>query len=198
MRKRGFDLRMRIAFLAVLVLAVAGMGGVADFARAQQSGTSGTTDSQPAEPDTVDAQRAEQIAVVITCKGMIDDGLFQSIKRRSQQAIDNGASYLIYEIQTYGGLVKSADEISKYWIMGIGKNVHTVAYITTEAISAGAMISVSCKDIIMLENTKIGDCAPIMMGAKLEGTEREKTESFIRGIFSSAAGDGFSSISAVI
>ncbi len=209
MRKRGFDLRMRIAFLAVLVLAVAGIGGVADFARAQQSAEQvvapEAVDAQSAEqvvvpeaidaqsaeqvvaPEAVDAQSAEQIAVVITCKGMIDDGLFQSIKRRSQQAIDDGASYLIYEIQTYGGLVKSADEISKYWIMDIGKNVHTVAYITTEAISAGAMISVSCKDIIMLENTKIGDCAPILMGAKLEGVEREKTESFIRGIFSSAA-----------
>ena len=49
------------------------------------------------------------------------------------------------------------------------------------------MISVSCKDIIMLSNTTIGDCAPITMGGKLEGVEREKTESYIRAIFSRAA-----------
>ncbi len=58
---------------------------------------------------------------------------------------------------------------------------------TTEAISAGAMISVACKDIIMLENTTIGDCAPIAIGAKLEGVEREKTESFTRAAFTRAA-----------
>jgi membrane-bound serine protease (ClpP class) len=129
-------------------------------------------------------------AAVIVCKGMIDDGLFKSIQRRTQIARDKGAEYLIYEIQTYGGLVDAADNICKYLILEVGKEAHTVAYITTEAMSAGAMISVSCRDIIMLENTQIGDCAPMILvpGQKLEGVEREKTESFIRGLFDRAAG----------
>ncbi|MHC4220821.1 MAG: NfeD family protein, partial [Planctomycetota bacterium] len=126
-------------------------------------------------------------AAVISCKGMIDDGLFQSIKRRSELAIEAGADYLIYEIQTYGGLLKAGDDISKYFILEISKKAHTVAYVTTEAISAGAMVSVSCQDIIMLENTTIGDCAPIQMGGKLEGVEREKVESFTRAAFIRAA-----------
>ena len=108
-------------------------------------------------------------AAIITCKGLIDNGLYQSIQRRTETAIDKGADYLIYEISTYGGLVKAADDISKYFINEAGKKAHTVAYITTEAISAGAMISVSCQDIIMRENSKIGDCAPVMLGGKLEG-----------------------------
>lgn len=127
------------------------------------------------------------IAAVISCQGMIDDGLFKSIKRRSEEAVSRGATYLIYEIGTYGGLLQAGDDISKYFILEIGKKVHTVAYITTEAISAGAMISVGCKDIIMLENTTIGDCAPIVMGGKLEGVEREKAESFTRVAFVRAA-----------
>ncbi|MBW8002440.1 MAG: hypothetical protein FVQ80_10530 [Planctomycetes bacterium] len=126
-------------------------------------------------------------AMVIVCKGMIDDGLYKSIQRRTDIALAGGADYLIYEIQTYGGLVQSADDISKYLILDIGKKAKTVAYITSEAISAGAMISVSCHDIIMLENTKVGDAAPIMLGGKLEGVEREKQESFIRAIFKTAA-----------
>jgi len=126
-------------------------------------------------------------AVIIVCKGDIDDGLYKSIRRRSQMALDAGVEYLIYEIGTYGGLLNSADDISKYFILDIGKRAHTVAYVTTEAISAGAMISVSCKDIIMLENTTIGDCAPILMGGKLEGVEREKIESFTRAAFMRAA-----------
>ena len=134
-----------------------------------------------------DEPAEEKIAAIISCKGLIDDGLFQSIKRRSQRALDEGASHLIYEIGTYGGLLKSGDDISKYFILDIGKKAHTVAYITTEAISAGAMISVGCKDIIMLENTTIGDCAPIILGGKLEGVEREKSESFTRAAFMRAA-----------
>ena len=46
-------------------------------------------------------------AAVIICKGMIDDGLFKSIQRRTQIALDSGVQYLIYEIQTYGGLVNA-------------------------------------------------------------------------------------------
>jgi membrane-bound serine protease (ClpP class) len=126
-------------------------------------------------------------AAVIVCKGMIDDGLYKSIKRRTQIALDAGAEYVIYEIDTYGGLLISADDISQYFILDIGKKIHTVAYVRTKAISAGAMISVSCRDIIMRENTTIGDCAPITMGGKLEGVEREKAESPTRAMFQRAA-----------
>ena len=48
-----------------------------------------------------DEPAEEKIVAVISCKGLIDDGLFQSIKRRSDIAIDAGASYLVYEIGTY-------------------------------------------------------------------------------------------------
>jgi membrane-bound serine protease (ClpP class) len=139
------------------------------------------------EPNVAGTDSPGVKAAVIVCKGMIDDGLYKSIKRRTQIALDNNAEYIIYEIGTYGGLLQSADDISKYFILDIGKKAHTVAYVTTEAISAGAMISVSCRDIIMRENTTIGDCAPIVMGGKLEGVEREKAESFTRAAFMRAA-----------
>ncbi|MEK7995320.1 MAG: hypothetical protein AAB403_16075, partial [Planctomycetota bacterium] len=143
--------------------------------------------SVPVEQNKPGADAPAVKAAVIVCKGLIDDGLYKSIRRRSQLALNAGADYLIYEIGTYGGLLQSADDISKYFILDVGKKVHTVAYIATEAISAGAMISVSCKDIIMLENTTIGDCAPIAIGTKLEGVEREKAESFTRAAFVRAA-----------
>ncbi len=138
---------------------------------------------------STDASRQAK-AAIITCKGDIDYGLFISLKRRSKLAVEQGADYLIYQVETYGGLLKSADDISKFFILDIPAlypNAHTVAYVTTEAISAGALISVSCKDIIMKEHTTIGDCAPIAMGTTLEGVEREKVESPTRGFFSRAA-----------
>lgn len=126
-------------------------------------------------------------AAVIPCTGEIDQALFDSIERRSEIAMAAGAKYLIYQIETYGGRVDSADSISKYFMHTIAHRARTIAYVSTEAISAGALISVSCNDIIMREHTKIGDCAPITLGEKLEGVEREKAESFIRAIFRSAA-----------
>jgi membrane-bound serine protease (ClpP class) len=163
----------RFVVVSVWLLLIVGLCG-------QRASIGDSNDISPEQPSVK--------AAVIVCKGMIDDGLFKSIKRRTQIARNKGAEYLIYEIQTYGGLVSSADDISKYFL-DAAKEAHTVAYITTEAISAGAMISVHCQDIIMLENTTIGDCAPVVLipSQKLEGVEREKTESFIRGIFDRAA-----------
>ncbi len=143
--------------------------------------------NEPNEPNQPVAEVNQAKAARIICTGMIDDGLYKSIKRRTDLALADGVDYLIYEIGTYGGLLQSADDIAKYFILDVGKKVKTVAYIRTEAISAGAMISVSCQDIIMLENTTIGDCAPITMGGKLEGVEREKAESFTRAAFDRAA-----------
>ena len=126
-------------------------------------------------------------AAVINCHGMIDEGLYKSIVRRSQEAIDAGADYIFFDVQTYGGLVDSADDISKFLIHDVAGKAHTVAYISKEAISAGAMVSVACKDIIMRTSTTIGCSAPIVMGGTLEGVEREKAESFVRAAFSRAA-----------
>ncbi len=154
---------------------------------AQQDEEPGANGLSAGSAEPVNSEPEAQIAL-IPCKGMIDDGLFKSIKRRSQQAIDNGADYLIFQIETYGGLLKSGDDIAKYFVLELGKKVRTVAYVTSEAISAGAMISVSCQDIIMLKNTTIGDCAPITMGGgQIEGVEREKIESFTRSTFERAA-----------
>jgi len=143
-----------------------------------------------AEPNTPSAPvrlSPDAKAAIIPCTGLIDDALFYSIKRRTETALRGGANYLIYEMGTYGGLVDAADSIAKYLIQKVAPRGHTAAYVATEAISAGALISVSCRDIIMQENTTIGDAAPITMGGKLEGVEREKAESFMRAAFQRAA-----------
>ncbi len=157
--------RMRYGFLIAMVGALQAAGWAAEAER----------------------QVPEVKAALIPCKAEIDQALFDSIERRSEIALAAGAKYLIYEIQTYGGRVDSADSIAKYFIQGVGHRARTVAYVATEAISAGALISVSCNDIIMRENTTIGDCAPITLEGKLEGVEREKAESFVRAAFRRAA-----------
>jgi membrane-bound serine protease (ClpP class) len=139
------------------------------------------------EPNDFEEDLPPAKTAVITCHDMVDDGLYKSIRRRTQNALDQGCGYLIYEIDTFGGDLLAAYNIWEYFMHEINSQAETVAYISKKAISAGALISVACEDIIMKENTRIGDCAPILLGGKLEGTEREKIESDTRAAFSSSA-----------
>jgi len=133
------------------------------------------------------AKRRPVKAAVIVCEDTVDGGLFESIKRRNQIALDQDCDYLIYEIDTLGGELSAAYNIWEHFMHEINPRAHTVAYVSKKAISAGALISVACEDIIMREKTRIGDCAPILLGGTLEGTEREKIESDTRAAFSSSA-----------
>ncbi|HEX42379.1 MAG TPA: hypothetical protein ENN81_10020 [Phycisphaerales bacterium] len=174
---------MRVLGRFILLLCLAATVAMgAQEANLPADGSGGESDGTVPARELVQARGA-----VVVCEGMIDDGLFQSIRRRAESAIAGGAGYLVFEISTYGGAVEAADDIAKYLILDLGKRVRTVAYVSTEAISAGALISVSCQDIVMLANTTIGACAPIALGAELKGVEREKVESFIRAAFMRAA-----------
>ncbi len=137
------------------------------------------------EPNNLQEQKKVKAAVII-CEGMIDNGLYKSIERRSEFALEQGCEYLIFEIDTFGGELMAAHDIWEYFMHDINLRSHTVAYVSKKAISAGALISVACNDIIMKQNTRIGDCAPIALGAKLEGVEREKVETDTRAAFEAA------------
>jgi membrane-bound serine protease (ClpP class) len=162
---------MRNVYLIVIILMLAATAVCAENAIV-------SADSN--QPKTVKA-------VIISCHDMIDEGLYKSIKRRTEMALAGGCEYIIYDIDTYGGDLFAAFDISNYFLHDLKDKVVTVAYVSKKAISAGAMISVGCKEIIMKENASIGDCAPIVMGGKLEGVEREKVETVTRAAFKNSA-----------
>lgn len=137
------------------------------------------------EPNETEVRTAK--AAVIICHDMIDGGLLESIKRRTGIALEQGVEYLIFDIDTFGGGLFAAYEISDYFLHEINAKAATVAYVSKKAISAGALISVACEDIIMKEKTRIGDCAPMTIGGKLEGVEREKIETDTRTMFETSA-----------
>ena len=77
---------------------------------------------KPPEPKTTQTPDKSIIsqkppkAVIITCADMVDEGLYESIKRRTEQALQQGATYIIYQIDTFGGRVDSAIEIYNYFM----------------------------------------------------------------------------------
>ena len=119
---------------------------------------------------------------IIPLSGMIDGGIYNSLKRRVEIANENGSNLIIFEIDTFGGQLESAFEISEH-ISNI-KNTKTVAFIPTKAISAGSLIAISCNEIYMSPQAELGDCEPIVPSS--EGgykTVGEKIQTVLRTKF---------------
>jgi membrane-bound serine protease (ClpP class) len=119
-------------------------------------------------------------AVVITIDGQIDDYSKGVLLRRFEKARSLNADTVILQIDTYGGLVTSALEMSRF--LKRQDNLHIIAFVHDKAISAGAMIALACDEIVMSPGATIGDAAPISISpsGRLEGlgpAERAKIES---------------------
>lgn len=130
-------------------------------------------------------------AVVIPIRGEISDVMKGSIERRLNRALAGGAKTVVFEMDTPGGLVTSALDICSL-IKNVPPDVDTVAWVNEHAYSAGAMISVSCRRIVMSSSSRIGDCAPIMISPvgglqELPTAERAKAESPVLGEFRESA-----------
>src|SRR6202020_403982 len=77
-------------------------------------------------------------------------------------------------------------------------DLHVIAYISDKAYSAGAMIAVSCNEIVMAPSAVVGDCAPIIFDTSghlepMPAAERAKAQSPVVNDFdASAARNGYS------
>ncbi len=119
----------------------------------------------PTEADATDlgdVGLTDQKGAIITIDGTISDVTTDSIERRVAAARDQGADVIIFEVNTPGGYVTSALDICDY-IKNL-EGVKTVAWINTQAYSAGSMISVACDEIVMARASVLGDCGVILAG----------------------------------
>lgn len=133
------------------------------------------------EADRVPKSDAYRIPI----KGMIDRGLFESLKRRVDIAKGNGAKVIIFEIDTFGGRLDAAMKISD--LINDLKDIKAIGYIPKKAISAGALISMSCDEIVMGSGSTIGDCQPIIPTQEGYKEAGEKAESPLRATFRTLA-----------
>lgn len=90
---------------------------------------------------------------VVKVDGEIDPGMTKLIQRGLVTAKQDGARAIIFEINTFGGLVDSAVEIRDAII---DSPVPTVAYVKDRAWSAGALIALACDKIYMTPESSMG------------------------------------------
>ena len=124
---------------------------------------------------------------VIPVEGTVNPSMAYFIKRSVEKGIIEGVSIFILDMNTFGGRVDSALDISDT-LTDVPENVTVFAYVSQKAISAGALIALSTKGIVMAPNTLMGDCAPIsystdgpqMLGEKFQSPLRAKFRSLAR------------------
>jgi membrane-bound serine protease (ClpP class) len=117
----------------------------------------------------------------VPIQGTIDLGLPPFIERVIEQAEREQPDAIIFDIDTFGGRIDGATRI-KDAIMS--STVPTVAFINRRAISAGALISLSCKTIIMSKGATIGAATAVDMEGKKAS---EKVISYMREEMSATA-----------
>ena len=117
----------------------------------------------------------------IPIEGTIDLGLPPYIERSIKEAETNNAVSIIFTVNTFGGRVDAATQIKDAIL---DSKVPTVAFINKRAISAGALISLSCEKIYMTGGATIGATTAVDMSGKKAS---EKVISYMREEMASTA-----------
>lgn len=103
---------------------------------------------------------------IIPVDQKIERGLQSFLERGFEEAANYGAVLIMLEVDTPGGLVKSAEEIGT---MVRESEIPTAAYITGDAASAGSYIALNAGAIIMKPGSMIGSASLVdLNGQKVD------------------------------
>ena len=106
------------------------------------------------------------------------------LKKAIDEANDKKADLIILELDTPGGLLSSALSIKNYIMES---NVPVVVYINKNALSAGALISLSAKEIYMSDGSVIGAATPVYLNGNEPKKAGEKEVSAMRAAMRASA-----------
>ncbi len=135
----------------------------------------------PADDATNSELTQNALVYVIDIRTEIGGGVSTYVKKGIQKAEQANADIIVFDIDTPGGKVDSAVKIIRSIQV---TEVPTIAFINRQAISAGAMISAACDQIVMTSGATIGDSAPV----DTQGNEApEKIVTYIRTTIRSTA-----------
>jgi membrane-bound serine protease (ClpP class) len=123
--------------------------------------------------------------VVVPLRGEISLSMVMFLRRAEKLAESNGAAAIIFEMNTYGGRIDAAEEITNVLNRA---TIPTYTFINTNAGSAGALIGLATQHIWMAPVSAIGAAAPVLpTGEDVPLTEREKTISYFSALIRNSA-----------
>lgn len=113
---------------------------------------------------------------VVPINGEINRATANFVKDAIKDANEKGPRAIIFEINTYGGLVDQAIEIKDAIL---STSIPTIAFVNNKAISAGVLITIASEKVVMNTNATIGSAETI--------PNTEKTLSFWRSVLRDTA-----------
>jgi len=126
---------------------------------------------------------------LIPITDVIDDALVYVIRRGLNEAVQKDASAIVFEFNTPGGRLSSAEEIL-HLLRDV--KVPTYSFVNPNAISAGALIAMATDHIYLTPGSKIGDAMPIMISMfgsvePMPESIEEKSVSYVSAMIRAAA-----------
>lgn len=115
---------------------------------------------------------ADVMARVIAVHDVIDPVLGEFVIREMRKAVSEGVNVIIFDVDSPGGYLMTAEEIALAISELDPRKVTTVAWIRKEAVSGAAIISLGCDKIIMHPDATIGDAGVIQETADGGAFER--------------------------
>lgn len=115
-----------------------------------------------ADESTSAASPGDTAAAILPITKQITNVTVESLKRRIEQAREQGAGIIIFELDTPGGLVTSSIAVAD--LIKNMPDIKTVAWVNPNAHSGGTIIAVACDEIVMARSSRMGDSQVIMFG----------------------------------
>ncbi len=140
-------------------------------------------DTLAAEPVTTSQLHAKSKKLIykLDVKEDIGPAIWRKTQKAFEEAEELNADLILLHMNTYGGLVVSADSIRTKIL---NSPIPVIAYIDNNAASAGALISIACDSIYMRPGANIG-AATVVSG---EGAQMpDKYQSYMRSTMRSTA-----------
>jgi membrane-bound serine protease (ClpP class) len=131
------------------------------------------------QPAAVPAFRKADHVAILTIDGPVEPVTLKSIERRIAQARRDGADAIVIEINTFGGDMAATLDICA--MIERDAPANTVAWINPKAYSAGTIIALTCREVVVAPHSTFGDAAPIQFDniqglIQMAPAERAKAE----------------------
>ena len=166
--RRAIDQLSRLTTMAAAAALLVSLPGAVDADQEEPSVEA------PASPTATPAYRQANTVAVLSIRGVISQVTLRSLERRVRLAERHGAEAIVLEIDTPGGAVLATLDILH--LIRTEAPTNTVAWINPKAYSAGTIIALACREIVVVPDAAFGDSAPISMLGPLPQAERAKQE----------------------
>jgi len=110
-------------------------------------------------------QGAFDCVMMIPVDDVVELGLSSYLERNIARAEDVQADAIVLVLDTPGGRVDAAQDIKRILY---STDIHTIAFVKDQAISAGAYIALCCDEIIMAPGSTIGDAEMLINGERAD------------------------------